>query len=161
MFFRKVRKMENQTYVTETSNDPIELIELKIGNDQYGMNVNCVKEMIQTKKVTPIPFTHPFIKGVIDVRGEVYPVIDLGKVFSKESEPNELEDKFIISEINNQYLCFYVHGISQIHLVKKESIQPPNEDDSRYVDGIYDDIPIINVERIISDIQSFNKTAPV
>lgn len=153
--------MENQTYITETSDNTMEMIELKIGYEKYGMNVNFVKEMIQTKKVTPIPFTHPYIKGVIDVRGEVYPVIDLGEVFSKKSEPNELEDKFIISEINNQYLCFYVHGISQIHIVTKSDIQPSNEDDSIYVEGIYGNIPIINVEKIISDIQAFNKTAPI
>ncbi|MFC3150044.1 chemotaxis protein CheW [Litoribrevibacter euphylliae] len=54
-----------------------------LNNEYYGLSIRSVKEVIEYDKVTPVPMMSEFVKGVLNLRGEVVPVIDLNLRFGK------------------------------------------------------------------------------
>lgn len=63
-----------------------ELIVFSLANELYGIEVTKVREIHSYEPPTPLPNTQPFVKGVINIRGEIVPVIDLYLRFDKEAK---------------------------------------------------------------------------
>ena len=61
----------------ETVSDELKLIIFKLGREEYGMDILKVQEIKRMMSITRVPSTPSFIKGVINLRGSVLPVIDL------------------------------------------------------------------------------------
>ena len=57
------------------------LVTFKISNELYGINIMEVREIIRFTDITPIPNSPEFVDGVITIRGEIIPIVDLGKRF--------------------------------------------------------------------------------
>ncbi|MBD3320215.1 MAG: chemotaxis protein CheW, partial [Chitinivibrionales bacterium] len=66
----------------------------KLGNEEYGLEILKVQEIIQMQKITRVPKAPDFVRGVINLRGKVIPVIELRTKFFME--PNEDTDKTCI-----------------------------------------------------------------
>jgi len=146
--------MEERIALHQENNQEMEWIEFTVGDSRYGLNVDKVIEIIQTKPVTKVPLSHPYILGMVDLRGEVVPIIDMSKVLSKGSSTNTLEEKYIVAEIYDKKVGFYVHGISNIHRLHKGDIHQPDTNSTDFeVEGLIDDeqgpIYLLNVEKII------------
>ncbi len=71
-----------------------------VGNEIYGFNVKCIKEVIEFSEVFEIPSTPDYIQGVINLRGDVVPVIDLASLFYHEVSSITKKSCIIILEIN-------------------------------------------------------------
>jgi two-component system chemotaxis response regulator CheV len=110
----------------ESGTNELEMIEFEVGNNKYGINVIKVKEIIMPGPVTPIPHSHPYIEGIIQLRGEVLPVINMEKVLKLPQEKYATE-KFIVTEFNQQKACFHVHNVTQIHRISWEQIEKPSD----------------------------------
>jgi len=146
--------MEERIALHQGNNQEMEWIEFTVGDSRYGMNVDKVIEIIQTKPVTKVPLAHPYIVGMVDLRGEVLPIIDMSKVLSKGQSTNTLEEKYIVAKIDDRKVGFYVHGISNIHRLHKGDIQQPDTNPTNIeVEGLIDDeqgpIFLLNVEKIL------------
>jgi two-component system, chemotaxis family, chemotaxis protein CheV len=110
----------------ESGTNELEMIEFEMGNIKYGINVIKVKEIIMPGPVTPIPHSHPYIEGIIQLRGEVLPVINMEKVL-KLPQGKYATEKFIVTEFNQQKACFHVHNVTQIHRISWEQIEKPSD----------------------------------
>ncbi len=68
----------DQREKTRTREGPLtQMINFAVGADQYGVDIRSVREVIQVGEVTPLPRAPSFVKGVINLRGDVIPVMDL------------------------------------------------------------------------------------
>ncbi|MCB6745871.1 chemotaxis protein CheW, partial [Anaerostipes hadrus] len=83
-----------------------------VAQNHYGINVIKVKEIIMPAAVTTIPHAHPNIEGIIQLRGEILPVVNLRKVLWHPPETGE-DDKFIVTEFNQQKIVFHVDNVSK------------------------------------------------
>jgi two-component system, chemotaxis family, chemotaxis protein CheV len=119
----------------ESGTNELELVEFEVQNNRFGINVIKVKEIIQPTKVIPIPHSHPHVKGLIQLRGEVLPVVDMVKVLGLE-ERETTHSKFIVSEFNQQKVVFHVHNVTQIHRISWDQIEKPSEMYSGIKSGI-------------------------
>ncbi|MED1204261.1 chemotaxis protein [Heyndrickxia acidicola] len=142
----------------ESGTNELEMIEFEMGKNKYGINVIKVKEIIMPGTVTPIPHAHPYIKGIIQLRGEVLPVINMEKVLNLPQEKCPTE-KFIVTEFNQQKVCFRVHNVTQIHRISWEQIEKPSDmysaADSQVIGVVKreeDMILMLDFEKIITDI---------
>jgi two-component system chemotaxis response regulator CheV len=125
----------------ESGTNELEIVEFHIGPNKYGINVIKVKEIINPVKVVTIPHSHPHIEGIIEMRGEVLPVIDVAKALGFQgTPPNTLLEKFIVTEFNKQKIVFHVHNVSQIHRISWQDIEKPSE--------MYNDGQIVGVVKI-------------
>ncbi|WP_124070734.1 chemotaxis protein [Filibacter tadaridae] len=111
----------------ESGTNELEIIEFEMGQNRYGINVIKVKEIILPVPVTPIPHSHPSIEGIIQLRGEVLPVINMEKVMGLPKKMSKSEGKYIVATFNKQQVVFHVHDVSQIHRISWDQIEKPSD----------------------------------
>lgn len=138
----------------ESGTNELEVVMFEIGTGVFGINVLKVREIINAVEVTTIPNSHPNVEGVIRLREEVLPVVNLAKVLEIPESENPEQDKFIIAELNQVKIAFRVHHVSRIHRISWEQIEKPTElsaGDQAYAIGI------IKLEDRMSILLDFEK----
>ena len=142
----------------ENGTNELEVLEFRIGNRHYGINVAKVREIITYQEVTPVPHAHPSIEGIFMPRGVMITAIDLRNSLQMgESRPGGL---FIITNFNSLDLAFHVDAVLGIHRVSWSDIMKPSATAVNIEDGVStgiikkDDklIIILDFEKIVSDI---------
>lgn len=117
---------EDKGILLESGTNELEIVEFEVGNNKYGINVIKVKEIIQPLPVTSIPHAHPFMEGIIQLRGEVLPVIDMVKVLGTDPRTDARQDKYIVAEFNQLRVVFHVENVTQIHRISWDQIEKPS-----------------------------------
>ncbi|WP_070120358.1 chemotaxis protein [Bacillus marinisedimentorum] len=117
----------NNGILLESGTNELEIVEFNVGGSRFGINVIKVREIIVPAPITKIPHTHEHIQGIIQLRGDVLPVIDMTKVLGFPPANQPENDKFIISEFNNTKVVFRVRNVTQIHRISWEQIERPSD----------------------------------
>ncbi|MBM7664981.1 two-component system chemotaxis response regulator CheV [Solibacillus kalamii] len=152
--------MENQKGILlESGTNELEIVEFEVANNKFGINVIKVKEIIQPIPVTFIPHVHPHVEGIIQLRGEVLPVVDMLKVLGIPTENRNPQQKYIVAEFNKQRVVFHVDNVTQIHRISWDQIEKPSDmyqGGSSQVIGVIKSqdemILLLDFERIMVDI---------
>lgn len=118
---------EKKGVLLESGTSEMEIVEFSIGNSFFGINVIKVREIINLLEVVQLPGTHPCIEGLIQLRGNVMPVIDLAKFLGYEPSDNPQNDRIIVTEFNQMKLAFRVHTVTRIHRIRWDQIEKPSE----------------------------------
>jgi two-component system chemotaxis response regulator CheV len=103
----------------------LELIEYIVGGNRFGLPIEMVNEIIQPLSVTKIPQSHEYVEGIIQLRGEVFPVIDFRSLLGGGKE--EGQQKFIVSTVEGENVVFHVDDVLQIHKVLPSTIEEPTD----------------------------------
>ena len=111
----------------ESGTNELEIVEFGIGNNKFGINVIKVKEIINPVPVTMVPQAHKNVEGIIELRGEVLPVVNVATALGFPASSNPEEDKFIVAEFNKQKIVFHVHSVTQIHRISWGQIEKPSD----------------------------------
>ncbi|RSL33289.1 chemotaxis signal transduction protein CheV [Salibacterium salarium] len=111
----------------ESGTNELEIVMFEVGTGTFGINVLKVREIIQPVDITETPNRHEHLEGVVRLREEVIPVVDLAKVLGYPSSNAPEHDKFIIAELNQMKVAFHVHSVSRIHRISWEQIEKPGE----------------------------------
>lgn len=118
---------ENRGILLESGTNELEIVEFSIGKNKFGINVIKVKEIINPVAITQIPHAHPNVEGIIELRGEVLPVVDVAAALGFPKSTNPEQDKFIVAEFNKQKVVFHVHTVTQIHRISWDKIEKPSD----------------------------------
>jgi len=110
---------------TKTSNEMIQILRFSIENEEYGMELLKVEEVIRLGNITRLPRAPHFVKGVINLRGDVIPIIDLRDKFGLETLKYTDSTRAINMEISGQLVGIVVDSVNQVVQIPKDSIQPP------------------------------------
>lgn len=137
--------MEPKGVLLESGTNELEIVEFSIGNNKFGINVIKVREIIKPIPVVTIPNAHKNIEGIIEIRGEILPVINIAKVLGYPDSEKPDMDKYVVTEFNKQKVVFHVHSVEQIHRISWEDIEKPTD--------IYQSVD----SQIIGVIQSANE----
>mgnify|MGYP001039007638 CR=1 FL=1 len=97
----------------------------KSGHEYFGLEIQYVNEIIQLQTITAIPETEDYIKGLINLRGKVIPVIDVRLRFKQE--PFEYNDRtcIIVINIKSMVVGLIIEKIAEVVEIKEENILPP------------------------------------
>lgn len=107
--------------------EEMKVIVFKLGNEEYGIEVEKVQTIERMMPVTRVPKTYSFIKGVINLRGVVIPVIELaGRFGLPEGEPTD-QTRIIIVAVNDMQVGFIVDSASDVIDLNSDSIETPPE----------------------------------
>jgi purine-binding chemotaxis protein CheW len=96
-----------------------------LGEEEYGIDITKVKEIIGVMEVTHIPRTPPFIKGVINLRGKVIPVMDLRLKFGMPELAYTNETVFIVVEVGGALIGIVVDTVREVLNIHEAEIEPP------------------------------------
>jgi len=150
---------EQKGILLESGTNELEIVEFEVGNNKFGINVIKVKEIIQPIPVTFIPHVHEHVEGIIQLRGEVLPVVDMLKVLGLNNAVRNPQQKYIVAEFNKQRVVFHVDNVTQIHRISWDQIEKPSDmyqGGTSQVIGVIkhnsDMILLLDFERIMVDI---------
>lgn len=118
---------KKQEILLESGTNELEIVEFLIGENQFAINVMKVREILNPAPITKIPHSHPHIEGIIELRGEVLPVIDMAKALGLLPSETSAQDKFIVAEFNQQKVVFHVHNVTRIHRISWKQIEKPSQ----------------------------------
>jgi len=97
-----------------------------IEDEEYALHISHVKEIIASMKITGVPKTPEHVKGVINLRGSVIPVVDVRLKFCLDEKAHDLNTAIIISEIDSVSIGFIVDSVEDvISLTDDHLIEPP------------------------------------
>ncbi|WP_102347120.1 chemotaxis protein [Bacillus sp. Marseille-P3661] len=119
--------LNNKGILLESGTNELEIVEFGVANNKFGINVIKVKEIINPVPITVVPHAHPSVEGIISIRGEVLPVVNMATVLGFPVSSNPKQDKFIVCEFNQTKIVFHVHTVSQIHRISWKQIDKPSE----------------------------------
>ncbi|CAM3760993.1 chemotaxis protein [Mesobacillus thioparans] len=119
--------MNDNGILLESGTNELEIVEFGIGQNKFAINVMKVKEILNPVAVVEIPQSHPFVEGIMELRGEVLPVINVAAALGLKQSSQSQTDKFIVAEFNQQKTVFHVHTVSQIHRISWTQIEKPSD----------------------------------
>lgn len=96
-----------------------------IGNDVFGIELKYVNEIIQMQPIAPIPEVEHFIKGLINLRGKIIPIIDVADRFGKELFEYNDRTCIIVVDVQGVLVGLIVQTISEVVSIEEENILPP------------------------------------
>ncbi|MCG3420312.1 chemotaxis protein CheW [Oceanobacillus jordanicus] len=120
--------------------DVRKFIVFTLKNQSYGVDVSQVHSIERLQKVTEVPRTASFIKGVIYLRGNTIPVIDLRERLWIGQTDTTDESRFLIVEIKGMQVGLLVDAANEVLDIGAEAIEPPPEMiagvEARYLEGV-------------------------
>lgn len=102
-----------------------QLISFMVGKEEYGLEILTVKEVIRIREITRIPKAPVFVKGIINLRGDVIPIIDLREKFGLEIQEYTTMTRVIIVEVDGKSIGMVVDSVSQVIRIEKDQVEPP------------------------------------
>jgi purine-binding chemotaxis protein CheW len=111
-----------------------------LAREEYGVDVRLVQEIIRVSEITPVPRAPEFIKGVINLRGRIIPVVDLKRKLNLgEVEPSR-QSRIVVVKLKDRLIGLLVDGASQVMKVPVSSIEQAPEEvveiDANYIRGV-------------------------
>lgn len=107
--------------------DFMQVVSFRLAGEYYAVEIKKVKEIIMPEGVTHVPQMPEFIEGIINLRGNVIPVIDLRKRFDLPSEAQTDHTRIVVVRMENKIIGAIVDSVSQVMKIPKSQIQPPPE----------------------------------
>ncbi|AYC33454.1 chemotaxis protein CheV [Pseudomonas cavernae] len=132
------------------------------GRQLFAINVFKVQEVLHMPKLTLMPHRHPFVCGVVTLRGQTLPVIDLSRAIGMRPQLADERSTIIVTEYNRSVQAFLVSGVDRILNLNWEAILPPPGGAGRqhYLTAItkVDEqlVEIIDVEKVLAEIVPYN-----
>ncbi|GMR65428.1 chemotaxis protein [Bacillus anthracis] len=114
-----------QSILLESGTNELEIVTYTVGENLFSINVMKVREIINPFPVTTVPESHHAVEGVVQVRGEILPVINLATALNLKSTKSLDQTKFIISELNQMKVIFRVDEVHRIQRISWEQIDEP------------------------------------
>ena len=138
--------------------DDREFLSFVLGDEHYALDITTVKEIRGYEQVTKIANAPDFIKGVMNLRGDIVPVVDLRIKFNVgEATYNEFTIVIMLN-VDERIVGIVVDGVSDVIRLSEEEMLPPPEFgvafDSRYLHGLADVdetmVILVNIESLIN-----------
>lgn len=132
----------NQDADQEDKEKLMQLVGFVIGQELFGVDILMVQEIIRETPITPIPNSPDFIEGVINLRGNIIPVIDLRRRLNLRQAVSPAAQIWImILNVNGRVTGFIVDSVTQVLKVPSNSIKPPPDIvvsglQSQYITGV-------------------------
>lgn len=99
-----------------------QLVVFSIGNEEFGVEIWQVREIVRLVQITYLPKAPVFIEGVVNLRGQVLAVIDLAKRLGIESHPRTESTRIIVVEVENNTVGMIVDSVSEVLRLSSEDV---------------------------------------
>jgi len=102
----------------------MQLVSFKLGNEIYGIEITKIREIILVGEITQIPETPHYIKGLINLRSSVIPVIDLRARFSLPEGELTDESRIMVLNVGNRTIGIVVDSVNEVLRVSQDQVSP-------------------------------------
>ena len=110
-----------------------------MGNEMYGIEIRYVTEIIGIQPITEVPELPEYVKGIVNLRGKIIPVMDVRLRFKKPFREYNDRTCIVVIDTNDVSIGLIVDSVSEVLAIKDEEIVPPpdiNKERHKYIKGI-------------------------
>lgn len=118
-----------------------QIVIFTLGNEEFGVRINEVKEIIRMEQITKLPNTDNYVSGVINLRGEIIVVIDLAMKLGIARHENDKNTRIIVIEVNDNTIGMIVDSATEVMRLNEGQIKPApaiitEKINSQYIEGV-------------------------
>ena len=119
----------------------MQLVGFEVGKEIFGVDILMVREIIRSAPITAVPNSPEFVEGVINLRGDIIPVIDLRKRLNLFTEEMQKKNWILILDIEGSVTGFVVDRVDEVLKIDENNIEPAPEIvlaglESQYIRGV-------------------------
>ncbi len=103
-----------------------------IANGEYGVEITFVKEIIKVCRITQVPHTPQHVKGIINLRGDIIPVVSVRDRFGIENIPYDDRTCIIVLDFEGDSVGLIVDGVNEVMYIETDDITPPPSEKHGY-----------------------------
>jgi purine-binding chemotaxis protein CheW len=120
--------------------DTIQVVSFKLGSEEYGVDIAQVQEINRMVAVTHVPRAPQFMEGVINLRGQLIPIIDLRARFGMPRAEHTKSTRIVVTEIGAKRVGMVVDSVSEVLRLPTDQIEDAPEMitgvDTEYIRGV-------------------------
>lgn len=121
--------------------EEVQYIVVKLGDEQYGINIGYVDNIVRMQRITRVPKSQSYYVGVINLRGEVVPIMSLRRRFDLEDDVYTSASRIIIIRLEDQAMIgFIVDEVKEVVNIDPRTVEKPtfqlDEKNASYLAGI-------------------------
>lgn len=118
----------------------LHLVTFQLGREEYGIEIASVQEIIRATDVTPVPGAPVHVRGVINLRGKIIPVVDLRTRFSLPNCEESEAQRIVVVELGTKRLGMLVDSVSQVIRIPADIVEEMPEEavaaSENYIKGV-------------------------
>ncbi|MCM1266902.1 MAG: chemotaxis protein CheW [Bacteroidales bacterium] len=139
---KKEEADENDELLEETDSQKGMFMIFQAGKEFFGISISYVNEIIAMQSIAPIPDVEDYIKGLINLRGKIVPVIDIRTRFKMEPVAYTDRTCIIVIDVKETTIGLIVEKLAEVDTIAEDSIAPPpslgrkEHEHSKYVYGL-------------------------
>ena len=126
----------------------LELLTFQLADQEYSLDIMSVREIRGWTKTTPLPHAPKFMKGVINLRGTVLPVMDLAERLGLEPRKKNDRNVIIVVKLDDMMTGLLVDAVSDIIAITEDDLQPPPDMSANSAQSVVSALTLID-ERMI------------
>ena len=143
----------------KTKSEDLQLVVFTVGGNEFAIHISLVREIIHISKLVVLPNMPLSMVGIINVRGAVLPVVDLGRHFAMDqnAETDYASQKVLLVEMEDSMVGYLVDNVSEVLQVPGNSLEESSKISglgSGFIDAIcnLEDrlIPIVNTNKLLT-----------
>jgi purine-binding chemotaxis protein CheW len=120
--------------------DTIQVVSFKLGSEEYGVDIAQVQEINRMVAVTHVPRAPQFMEGVINLRGQLIPIIDLRSRFGMPRAEHTKNTRIVVTEIGAKRVGMVVDSVSEVLRLPVDHVEAAPEMitgvDTEYIRGV-------------------------
>ncbi len=100
----------------------LQLVVFKIGNEEFGVPISEVREIVRLVPITPVPRTPAFIEGVVNLRGQILAVVDLARRLNLPASARSDKTRIIVIEVEDHTVGMIVDEVTEVLRLSSDNI---------------------------------------
>ncbi|MDB5052516.1 MAG: hypothetical protein JWM44_566 [Bacilli bacterium] len=137
--------------------NPDQYIVTRLGNERHAFNIHDINEIIKMEHITELPNSKPYIKGVINLRGKIVPIVSMCRRFGIPETPIGKLTRIVVVQFQHEGTGIIVDAVDKV--TSFNDIQPPPETNetfsAQFIDGIGQNqdglVSILNIDRLFGE----------
>ena len=142
--------------------DSVQYIVVRVGNEQYGIDIQYVDNIVRMQKITRVPKVQPYFKGVINLRGEVIPVMSMRLKMQLPADEYTNSTRIIIIKVDQAAIGIIVDEVKEVVTLNQEEIEKVfydvKDERASFINGIgkHNDelISLLEIHSVIGEKES-------
>jgi len=132
---------DKSLYAGKADNNLEHVVVFKLGEEEYGIEINNVQEINRISEITHFPGAPAFIAGMVDLRGDIIPILNLRRLFAVHDSDSYNASKFLVVEFGNKRIGILIDSASEVLRFSKDYLEEAPEvfkgnDQDSYIDKI-------------------------
>ena len=103
----------------------MQLVSFQLGQEEYGVEITKVQEIILMGEITQVPQTPEYIKGLINLRSTVIPIVDLRLRFGLQEQPTTDNTRIMVINVGGKTIGIIVDAVSEVLRITQDQVAPP------------------------------------